>query len=69
MAKYTITGYCFTHAGELTETATSEKDAMAKAESMKKTVLQKLRVPRDGSAIVMVYQGSQNLLRDRVVWP
>lgn len=73
MAKYKVTGYCFTHAGELNEEATSLKSANAKAEEMKKVILRKLAVPKDGSAIVTISKvdgkNCENIKRERVEWP
>jgi hypothetical protein len=73
MAKYTVTGYCFTHAGELNKEATSLAAAEALADKMKETILRDLRVPYEGSAMVciskVVGKKSENIKRDRIEWP
>jgi hypothetical protein len=66
MARYTVHGYCFEHAGTIEDVATNKKEAEEKFIKMKKNILKDLKVGKEGSAMVLLLNAKKQLKKERV---
>lgn len=63
---YSIIAFCSQHNAEITQKATSKKQAMAHHDTMAKTVLRDLGIPRNSKASIYVLHKKQVIVKSNI---